>query len=384
MKFSYIILIFLIFVSAFQFSSLGITGEPYLLSRNLLIINITILFIVSYHSPTHFIKTIPSFRIHFFGLLIFLFFLIFFSIGGFEINFNPARDLALALVVLMIGLNMHISEKQFTSLVNIYILLYAISALSIVFTFSSGFEIQDRYLPIPKNQVAPAFGVASILSLYFGFMKKGFCKLYYYIITLLLLSSILVIRCRSIIVAVFLTILIFTFFYISNRKYKIIFIASTIILISTLGQFIYDAIFLNFDVSDIDSITTGRVSTYEQGINFILEYPFGGMLEGHYSYGSTIHNYILYNIVNYGVFISFVLFVIYFKYIFTIINGIRNNSLKFYEVGPLVMVVIMIASLFEYTYPYSPGSAIFFPFFLIGQYFNKQSLYSKISGNTLI
>jgi hypothetical protein len=370
---SYSIFILLIFITSFQFSAWGITGEIYSILRILIIATISILFVFNYSKSIKYYRHISLLKIHFWGLLIFTFALLLLLPLGLEINFSPARDLALTLVVLLIGLNMEIKEKQFKRLINFYIVLYTLAALSIVFSFASGFVIHEQYLSVPKNQVSPAFGVAFILSLYFSFKNKGPRKWFYYVFAGLLFASLLVIRGRAVLVAVFLTVLIFIFYFIKSKKYKVITIISGVLLFPYIWQYIYDAIFLNFDVSDLDSISTGRMESYQKGVDFFLKFPLGGQLENSNFRGRTVHNYILYNLVNYGFIIGSLLLVIYFKYVFKTIKSIRLNSFQYFEVGPLVMVILFVISLFEYAYPYAPGSAIFFPFFLMGQYLQKQN-----------
>ena len=369
----YYLVFILIIITSFQYSSWGISGEMYTILRGIIITLTIIIFFVSLKGITY--KSLKSkiFKTHFIGLALLVSILVALYIFGFSIINTPVRDLALALIILIIGLNLNLEEKLYKRLINIYIVLYTLAALSIVFTYASGFVIKEQYLPIPKNQLAPAFGVAFILSFYFSFKKKRLTKLFYYAFTGLLFASLLVIRGRAVLVAVFLTIIIFIFYYIKSRKYKIATIIVGIALIPFIGQFIYEALILNYDVSNINSVSTGRWATYMEGLNFFKLHWIGGLIESSSYNGDTIHNYILYNLVNYGVFIGSLLLIIYFKYILKIASSIRNNTFLYFEVGPLVMVIIFIVSLFEYAYPFAPGSAIFFPFFLMGQYLQKET-----------
>lgn len=366
---SYYIFSILIFLTAFQFSAWGLSNEIYSVLRNVIIATIVILFLLNAYNSSVYLRNISSFRIHLFGTIIFA--LILFLLRDLKVDFAPLRDLALALIVLVIGLTMNLTEKQYLRLIKIYIFLYTIAALSIVYTYGSGFEIQERYLPIPKNQLAPAFGVAFILSLYFGFKKKGIDKWVNYIWISLLFASLLVIRGRAVILAVIITIFIFIFYYI--RKSKLFFII-LLLLTPLIWQYLYDALFLNYDITNLDSISTGRMERNIVGLDFFLNHPFGGQMTNPNFKGATIHNYLLFNIVNYGIFISLILFAIYFKYISITIKSFKNNSFLYFEVAPLVMTILLVISFFEYTYPFAPGSAIFFPFFLMGQYLKEKRL----------
>lgn len=376
--FTYFVFNLLIICAALQFSSYGLRGENYSILRNSIILIMCIVFALSFRNPMPLIRRIPAVRIHFFACFVFVFILIILSIIGVQINFNPARDLLIALIVLIIGLNLNITKKQFVRLCTIYIALYTISALSIVFTFSSGFSIQEIYLSIPKNQIAPAFGVAAMLSIYFFFLNKGFLRYFYFSTTVLIIASLLVIRGRAVIIAVILTWLVFNLFFLRNAKFKVLNIVFVFLLVPFVGKHVYDSLFLNYDISSIESISAGRVSAYLLGVEFFLNNPLSGMLLNDFHSEHIIHNYILYNIVNFGVILSPIMLIIYFRYILLIVYSVYRNSFGVYEVGPLMMVIIMIVSLFEYTYPYSPGSAVFFPFFLMGQYLKHANGTAKI------
>lgn len=373
---SYFIFIILIFITSFQFSAWGITGDIYNILRIAIIVTILILFFFNFKNSISYYRQIPLVRVHFWGLSIFTFILLILFPFASKIDFGPPRDLLLAIVILIIGLNLSLEEEQFIRLVNIYIALYTLAALSIIFKYASGFVILEQYLPIPKNQITPAFGVAFILSLYFAFMKKGISKLFYFVALAFLFASLLVIRGRSVILAVFFTMFIFIFYYIRNRKIRLLIIVASVLLIPIIGQYIYESLFLNYDISDINSISTGRMTRNIEGIDFFLNNPLTGQLANIF-YGQTIHNYILISIVSYGVLLSSIILFIYFVYIFIIAKAIRHNTFEYFEVGPLVMVILLIISLFEYTYPYAPGSAIFFPFFLLGQYLKTNIVSSK-------
>lgn len=375
-KLSYFLLYFLLFVSALQFSSIGITDEVYGLLRTIIIGVITLTFITSFKNPRKYIKRISVVKTHTVCLVFFLVAIFIFYAFGADVNFSPAQDLTIALLILIIGLNIDVNEKQFKRLVSAFVVFYTLSALSIVFTYASGFVIQDQYLAVPKNQLAPVYGVAFIIAIYFAFKGKGVNKFLYYTLAGLLMASLLVIRGRAVIVAVFVTSFIFMFYYVRNMKYRIVIIVVILAVLPFIGQFVYDALFLNYDVTDLDSLSTGRMERNTMGLVFIMENLLFGELFNQFR-GNTIHNYILISLVSYGLLLGSLLLTVYFKYIFTVIRGIKNNSFGYYEIGPLVMVVLLIVSLFEYTYPYAPGSAVFFPFLLMGQYLKSNN---KIRG----
>lgn len=371
-KISFYFLILLLFITSLQFSSIGLDENYYEILRLIIIGSIGILFMTTFKSPIRIYREIPLLKTHTFYLFICSVIVFVLYAFGADASFSPLRDLLISLLILMIGINMDLNLKQFKMLVKIFIIFYTISALSIVFTYASGFVIQDQYLAVPKNQLAPVYGVAFIISIYFAFKGKGIGKLLYYTLAGLLLASLLVIRGRAVIVAVFVASFIFMFYYVRSMKYRIVVVAAILAVLPFIGQFVYDALFLNYDITDLDSLSTGRMERNIMGLEFITENPLFGELFNKFG-GNTIHNYILISLVSNGLLLGSLLLIVYFKYIYTVIRGIKNNSFGYYEIGPLVMLILLIVSLFEYTYPYAPGSAIFFPFFLMGQYLKSNS-----------
>jgi len=365
---SFFFLIVLIFVCAFQTSAWGISGEIYDELRYLIIGLVTVSFLSSYKGNILRHTKIPVFKAHFWGLVIFSFILILLYFLGLDPEWQPARDLWIALILLIIGLDINLSKRRFIKLINIYIIAYTVAALSIVFVFSSGFNIREIYLPVPKNQIAPSFGAAFILALYLGIKSSAFKRYGYFIFSGLLLASLLVLRGRSVMVGTFFSILLLVFCFIRSRRYKIVAFLIGFFLVLFIGQFIYESFFLNYDVDSINSFSAHRYDVYLMAFSFLKTNFIFGLLGGAKFTDYTIHNYVLYNLVNYGILISFVLFLIYIKYIGTLFKGIRLNKFEYSEIGLLPMVIIFVVSFFEYTYPYAPGSSIFFTFFLLGQY----------------
>lgn len=380
-KISYYLVILILLVAALQFSSFGIIDEIYSMLRLLLIGGIGVLFLISFKNPLNYYFKVPVFAVHFICLIFFSVLLFVAYTLEANVSFKPAVDLGISLMILMIGYNINISENQFKKLGAIFIILFTFSAISIIITFASGFIIHDHYLPIPKNQIAPVYGVAFIISLYFAFKEKSFFKWIYYILAGLLLMCLLVIRGRAVIVAVLFTTYLFLFHFIEDKRYRIIVIALILLSLPFVGQYIYDALFLNYDITDLDSISAGRMERNIMGLQFLFDNPLKGELVNKFS-GGIIHNYILISLVSYGMILAPLLLVIYFLYIYIVMKAIRGNNFEYYEVGLLAMTILLIVSFFEYTYPYSPGSAVFFPFFLTGQFLrvdkNKQELENRL------
>src|SRR5690554_4090579 len=163
---SYTLIVFLILISAFQFSAWGITDNIYSILRNIILGNTIILFLLNVKKIALLYNRISLLKIHINVLIITSIILLTISAFIAGVIISPLRDLAIALIYLIIGINLNLNEKKYKNIIKIFIASYTLAALSIVFTYSTGFVIQELYMPIPKNQLAPAYGVAFILSLY--------------------------------------------------------------------------------------------------------------------------------------------------------------------------------------------------------------------------
>src|SRR5690554_1577680 len=248
-KMAYILFFILIIITALQFSSFGISEGMYEPLRNLIVGVIVVVFLLSFNRTTiSYLSKINILKIHTIVLSFSVIVLILISAFNVsDVRTSPIRDLAVSLAILMIGINMSISKKQFNSLLYLFVILYTVSALSIVFTYAQGFIINEFYLPIPKNQFAPAFGSALILSLYLLLKKGTKFKVVLLTTAFLLFASLLIIRGRSVILAVFLTIMLFLLFYVRRKGVVIATIILAMASLPFIWQYVYDALFLNYD-----------------------------------------------------------------------------------------------------------------------------------------
>ncbi|WP_321424484.1 O-antigen ligase family protein [uncultured Bacteroides sp.] len=287
----------------------------------------------------------------------------------FKVDISHLQELFLPLLILMVSTSNLLSKNSFVFLCAWFIFLMTISACTIVYTYAPTLQINEFYFPIPKNQISPIYAVASLLALYLAFKVKGKKKIFYAVCCLILILSIFIIRGRSNILALSVVVIIFNLYYLKKKKYLLILLGITVLIIIPLfWKQIYDSLFLNYDISDMNSISTGRTDVYKSGIKFFLDHPFDGRLFQRIPNPyAMIHNYFLVNLVEYGLIISIPVFFLYFSYIRYSILNIRFNTFSIYDAGPFIMTELYIVSLFEYSYPYSPGSATIFPFFLLGQ-----------------
>lgn len=302
---------------------------------------------------------------------------------GYSVNLT---ELLIPFGIIIASISSLFSRQGLKKFIFIYIFLSAILSVSNVLFYVGGFEIIQTYQVPLKNQLGPIIGVSLvILSDWIINYNNRFYKNSKYLIIMFIslfviqFLSLLVIRNRASILGLILIIclmLIFNNTYRLTYK-KIIYYASFLILFIIFlisGTFndgfayVWSALTMNYDVTDIDSVSAGRTDVYWESLNYILEQPFIGELS-HQSSGitATPHNYLINKVLAYGILGSLPLILFYvYLWVFTV-KGLFKNK-KNIPVVFWALLFSLIVSQFEYTYPFGPGVSQVMMWFLLGQY----------------
>ena len=375
------LLVILVLLMAIQLSPIGL-DEYYEKFRLGIMVITSILFLFEWNIKA--IWQVGLFRTFILTLVFEVILLGAFSFVGAEVVWGPIINLLMVLMFLMISF-MDLSLKQYKWVLQLFLIGVLFSGISIIFTYGNGFVINDLYMPVPKNQIAPILSLGFLIAFFLGNQtKKVKNKYYYWGIACLLFVCICVFRARANIVASLIGLFVYFVFY--KRKIRIMLFAAigtiVILIVTPVGEFVYNAFFANYDITDLNSISAGRTSTYGSALKFISDnWAFGRMTSSVESYHQgNVHNYLLYTLENYGIWGGGLLIVFYLRLLFEVgkknIFGYRNG---FYTLGCFVFIIPLVVSLFEYTYPYAPGSAVFMAYFCFGQYYRKMLWETKRS-----
>lgn len=299
-------------------------------------------------------------------------------------------ELLIPFGILISSLNTNFNKRQLNRLLICYILLSIILGLSSILYYGEGLAIAQRYFLAGKNQIGPLLGISAIIS-GIWILNKNQLELKYsnFIIRLipfaLLATSILVIRNRSGFLGVSVVTLIC---FLKGHKLRknlksIIYIQIALILfviLFLLGafdgvfDFVYKAIFLNYDISDMNSVSAGRTDVYKSALEFVLKYPILGEIGGSRFTSGTPHNYILNKWVKYGIIGSLPIVLFYLNLWIFVFKEIKFKRKNTNVTLPLwVLLFSLVVSMLEYTYPYGPGVSQLMVWFLLGQYFKLKS-----------
>lgn len=304
--------------------------------------------------------------------------------------YRELRDMAIALVALCIGYNVKMTDRFFIAFFLLYgAILVFYSSASQISTNIGGFIITDDYKIPSKNAIGAMLAsfVAASLPILISKKLKGVLQVG---LIFLLLSAIVVlvtIRARASTMTVFFTILIFIIVVFRNRNIEyqktkrniliigivlLVLIPVLSVLFQTIGNYIYNSLFQNVE----GDVTTGRMIRNRRALEFISEHLLYGRLGTNVTL-DWVHNYFLRLLSDYGLLFGLPLIV---SYVFFLIKIIRRffspKVLSFYSFGYWAVIPPIMLSFVEPLFPFSPGTAVFFSYVLLG-YSLKYNAYEK-------
>ncbi|MFJ5768878.1 O-antigen ligase family protein [Psychrobacillus sp. NPDC093180] len=337
----------------------------------------------------------PSFTrnsfLNFYTIVIYLSVIFFLLISFFksELILGALIEFAMPFVILYMGFKSNANRNQMSKLILRYMISVTVLGVFVVFFYGSGFQISGQYYFSSKNQVGPFIASVAMVSLisFFGRSYKTnliINKNVLIIIFIINIASLLALRNRSGIVALGVCLLVFLLSKIKMKKRfnkGILLMPITIIVLSTIVintnifdpvvDTLYRSFFLNYDTSDLNSLSAGRADVYMNVLQFLKTSPFFGELYLSSNIFETPHNYLLNSWLNYGLLgvLPITIFYIYL-WVFVIFKIVikKKHDLSLYLI--LFMVVI---SIFEYTYPFGPLTTVSISWLLLGYYLKNNN-----------
>jgi hypothetical protein len=335
-------------------------------------------------------------------LLWYLLMVIFYITGlNFKNPYNTSNDIlepVIPLGLLVLAYKFNFSDNEIKKFSIIYIIFVTIMGIANIVYYGIGLEIPKIYIEnFPKNQIGPILSISSIICFYLFLnniiKRKSFAISYIYIIFKIInLICLALIRNRSGLLATFIIITFLILFYYKyikkNTKVYLNIIAIFVILVfldittsifNSSISFLYNSFTANYNISDMDNLSAGRVKIYEIAIIFLKNNFFLGELNSSEYVPGIAHNYLLNKVVKYGLIGSIPLIFLYlyivifiFKTLLKQIKLGRNINLSL-----LLIWQAIIISFFEYSYPYGPGVSQALSWFLLGQYLSR-TFYEKM------
>lgn len=297
--------------------------------------------------------------------------------------FNVSSNIFLTITCFLLGYccEEH-SENFIRRCMKIYVLAALFLGLYSIYTNLGGFIISSQYAFAVKNSSGVLLGTAIILCTFIiNQTSKKMNLILWVVVMFLLCACLLTFRCRTAIISVFFA--IFYFLYKKNmlililrNPFVLLFLCIVLFIVSILDlfpiDFIYDSLFANKNINSVDSITSGRLSTYEVGLQTFLESPFLGnaLLNKQLS---PVDNFVIGHLTFYGIVGAILVFPPYLYTWFICLKGMAkaasNNLYPF-----LCLFLLCMTSFTEGPYPFGPGTPVVCGWFLIGWFFKKNKL----------
>lgn len=297
--------------------------------------------------------------------------------------FNVSNNIFLTITCFLLGYCCKEHNENFIrKCMKIYILSALFLGVYSVYENLGGFIISSQYAFAVKNSSGVLLGTAIILCVFM--INQTYRKLnliLWTIVFLLLCVCLLTFRCRTAIISVFFAILYFLYkknllIVILQNPLVLLFLCIVLFIVNILGlfpiDFIYDSLFANKDINSVDSITSGRLSTYEVGLQTFLESPFLGnaLLNKQLP---PVDNFIIGHLTFYGIIGAILVFPPYIYTWFICLKGmVKEASNNLYPF--LCLFLLCMTSFTEGPYPFGPGTPVVCGWFLIGWFFKKNKL----------
>ena len=272
-----------------------------------------------------------------------------------------------------------------------YSTLAVLMGVLLVLYYGGGFILREQYIGgTSKNQTGPILAIASVILFdklfnYDRNKTRVSIRLIYIVGPLIGgVAALVVLRNRAGLVAVLVVFTLITLNKLRKSFTLLVLIVMLIISILLLVLFlagyldpivgiVYDAFTMNYDITDLDSLSAGRIRTYIEALKFVSLYPFFGELSSAEAFFGTPHNYVLNKWVSFGIVGSLPFIVLYGYLISFALRMLFYKQRDDFEDTALWLLLLgLIISMFEYTYPYGPGVSQVMVWFMLGRFIRNK------------
>ncbi|MBR5254967.1 MAG: hypothetical protein IKV46_08055 [Bacteroidales bacterium] len=302
-----------------------------------------------------------------------------------NMNTNDLLSLIMVVVAIYIGYVNDFSIKQ----IKLFILIIVLSSLYLGYeainVYVGAFDLYaSDWQVMGKNQIGQLISFGVILSYVFFIIEtKKITKYLMLILFFILFSFLIIVKCKTAILAVFISVSIISFKSFNKETFKKYLLFGMPILILFLVIYadelilgVFELLGLEFGAS-VNELTTGRSSRNIEALQYIKNNPFQGELL-RYSNILMIHNWILIRAVRYGVLLVLPMLIFYLMILFFGIREIYKTRLNnFFQIGCFLLIVPYISSFAEPGAPFSPGTMFCFIYVFLGIYLRNIQITNK-------
>lgn len=246
-----------------------------------------------------------------------------------------------------------------------------------------GFIITETSsIELAKNQIGAAFDVFAIVAIVCAMDKdtKLICRGGYVAFSILNIFPAIYFGCRTALVCYFICMFILVF---QEFRWKgILVIPAVIALLAAFGgetvrDMIYSSIVGQRDATDMDNLTSGRITHAVTSLGYFFSHPFFGFYgsgDGYNVMPPNAHIYILFRLTKWGVFGAIPYMLLYFSVFKIAYYGFKERN--FLISG--IFLLAFIESFAEYSPPFGPGSCFVPAFVFLGAYIRQCNYIQKL------
>lgn len=315
----------------------------------------------------------------FFAFIMYLVLILTTNNRGFYVDYIKGGVICFLYVFL--GKDYRINDKRYNALLWIYSVTAMGVAIYFVFFKIGGVIIENSSgREISKN----SFGVL----LCYVFIIMCFEMKYNNVFALKVLTAsmcvfsfiaICVLRARTSMIVCLLVLLLLLLKLMMKDSSKFFLYASAflfcIFIVSFLELSFIDKIiaFVNdaFTVGHENNLTSNREDRNAEAISVIKDSIFYGSIGSNVQL-TWVHNYFLYVLSSWGIFVGFPLLLLYFYLWIYVLKNVFTMPFTLNTIGYFLMLVPLITSLTESTFPLYPGTTLFVAYFSLGFAINNR------------
>ncbi len=303
-------------------------------------------------------------------------------------EFSDFIELTLPFASIVIGYSLSYTQRKYKLILITFCLLALIPGVLSVFEYVGSFTIMDQYSTEHKNALGALLANYATIIICLAHMEDAgkFRKMRYILYFVLFCACILVLRARAAFLALMCVMILVLWLNIKLNKYRYLIITGLftgiILLFLSRGfiipAFLHDFFFGGKDITDLNAISSGRIERNIAAIRLIADYPLFGELSTS-EHLRTVHNYILLKVSQLGLLGSLPIMLLYFFIAWTIIKNVfMIKQIGLENSGYIIMIIPLIISLFEPSYPFGPGSVQVIAFLMFGYSLKNTYLNSKV------
>lgn len=287
--------------------------------------------------------------------------------------FMEVRAVLICFFAALLGWRLNWSDKRLLVLTLVFTLSVLSMGLALVFMKGIGFAISRTYFADQKNAVGPMLATAAVLS---AGLLQGKTDIKGKIVNLVLLVlvfmcalTILTIRARAALLSLGLVLLLLIYQKLKG-KYVLLTIVGGVVLLSIvvallppfMKDYVHQSLFAGFS----GDVTSGRMSRNADAWTIFMQNPLFAHLKNPIPVEIN-HNFILYELCEHGVLFASPLLMLYFYLLIAILKRIFSATAQTSAIiGFYAMLVLFVVSMFEYAFPFGPGTSTMLNFVLLG------------------